>query len=133
MRDVVERRCKTAGIELSAAFSEDSLELFIGKSGGLLRQMLKILRGASKQAGLEGCGRVELDLAVAACDVERKEFEITMTAQRREELEFIAEHGEPRGGQVSHELLLWNYAVPYTNGELWFAPNPLIDLDRRRT
>ncbi|MCA9695880.1 MAG: hypothetical protein KC431_00025, partial [Myxococcales bacterium] len=65
MRDVVERRCKTAGIELSAAFSEDSLELFIGKSGGLLRQMLKILRGASKQAGLEGCGRVELDLAVA--------------------------------------------------------------------
>ena len=54
-----------------------------------------------------------------------------MTNTRRKELEFIAENGEPQGGQVSHELLLWNYAAPYANGELWFSPNPLINLDDR--
>lgn len=132
MRDVIVRRCRRADLELDAAFADESIELLITKSGGLVRQLLMLLRGATKQAGLDRRGRVELDGAREACNVLRKEFEITMTDTRRKELEFIAAHGEPQGGQVSHELLLWNYAVPYANGELWFSPNPLINLDKRR-
>jgi hypothetical protein len=129
VRDVVLRRARQADLDPDQAFSPEALELLISKSGGLLRQLLALLRHAIKQAGLEGRPRVEIDLATAACDVARKEFEITMTDERRRALEFIADHGEPEGG--AHELLLWNYAIPYANGELWFAPNPLINLAQR--
>lgn len=133
MRDVVARRCRHVGLEIDAVFSPESLELLITKSGGLLRQLIMLLRNAAREAGRERQVRVELDTATAVCDGLRKDFEITMTKARREELEYIAEHGEPRGGPISHDLLLWNYAFPYTNGEAWFAPNPLINLSHRRS
>jgi len=131
MRDVVARRCLHVGLELDAVFSPESLELLISKSGGLLRQLIMLLRNAAREAGRQRCARVELDTAAAVCDELRKDFEITMTRERREELEYIAEYGEPQGGPISSELLLWNYAFPYSNGRAWFAPNPLINLSRR--
>ena len=84
------------------------------------------MREAAKLAGMNELTVIDEPTARAACDEWRKEFEITMTGVRRDELEYIELHGEPKGGQVSHELLLWNYAIPYANGDMWFAPNPLI-------
>lgn len=131
-RGVIARRCEAARVALDAAFTGDALEFIITKSGGLNRQLLNLVREATKQAGMDERDVIDLDLARRACNEWGKEFEITMTGARREELEYIQQHGEPSGGAVSHELMLWNYAVPYANGELWFAPNPVIDLDRHR-
>lgn len=127
-RGIVSRRCESAGIELSSAFTTQALDLLIRKSGGLIRQLLQLVRESVKLAGMRDLEIVDEMTARSACDEWRKEFEITMTGVRREELEYIEAHGEPKGGQVSHELLLWNYAIPYANGEMWFAPNPLIEL-----
>lgn len=127
-RDIIARRCASAQLEIDEVFGVDALDLLITKSGGLTRQLLQLVREAAKAAGMDGLGRIELPTAERAADEWRKEFEITMTGMRREELEYIQAHGEPRGGQVSHELLLWNYAIPYANGDMWFAANPLIEL-----
>lgn len=131
MHEIVLRRCRKAGLELDTCFSPDSVELLISKSGGLVRQLIQLMRSAAREAARGQVSRVELDLANAVCDILRKDFEITMTQVRREELEYIAEHGEARGGEVSHQLLRWNYAFPYTNGHAWFAPNPIINVARR--
>jgi hypothetical protein len=133
MRDVAARRCSRVGLELDDVFSPDALELLILKSGGLLRQLIMLLRCAALEAGRKHRPRIELDTASTVCDELRKNFEITMTKARREELEYIAEFGEASGGQLSNELLLWNYAFPYSNGQAWFAPNPLINLSRRKS
>lgn len=131
-RGVIERRCESAGLDITSTFSPEALDLIITKSGGLTRQLLNLVREAAKLAGMGNHVSIDLDVAQSACDDWRKEFEITMTGIRRAELEYIEQHGEPQGGQVSHELLLWNYAIPYANGEMWFAPNPLIELERHR-
>jgi len=130
-REIVARRCASARIEVASAFSGEALDLLITKSGGLTRQLLQLVREAAKLAGMDGLATIDIRTAARAADEWRKEFEITMTGIRREELEYIEAHGEPRGGQVSHELLLWNYAIPYANGDMWFAPNPLIELHKQ--
>lgn len=127
-REIIARRCAAAKLELSGVLANEALDLLITKSGGLTRQLLQLLREAAKLAGMDGLTIIDLPTAARAADEWRKEFEITMTGIRREELEYIEAHGEPKGGQVSHELLLWNYAIPYANGDMWFAPNPLIEL-----
>src|SRR5690606_32738970 len=132
MRDVAHRRCAHVGLELDDVFSRDGLEMLISKSGGLLRQFIMLLRNAAREAGRQRQPRIELDTATLVCDELRKNFEITLTKERREELEYIAEYGEATGGSLSNELLLWNYAFPYSNGQAWFAPNPLINLSRRK-
>lgn len=129
-RGIVERRCAKAQVELEAVFAAEALELLITKSGGLTRQLLQLVRESIKIVVMGELARIDESSARAGCEEWRKEFEITMTGIRREELEYIEAHGEPKGGQVSHELLLWNYAIPYANGDMWFAPNPLIRLDR---
>lgn len=130
-REIIARRCASASVDITTAFSNEALDLLITKSGGLTRQLLQLVREAAKLAGMDGLTTVDLRIAARAAEEWRKEFEITMTGIRREELEYIEAHGEPRGGQVSHELLLWNYAIPYANGDMWFAPNPLIELHRQ--
>lgn len=127
-RGVIEHRCRKADVGIDDVFTTEAVGLLISKSGGLTRQLLQLVREAAKFAGMAECAVVDEELAQRACDELRKEFEITMTGTRREELEYVASHGEPRGGDVSNEMLLWNYAIPYANGEMWFAPNPLIDL-----
>ncbi len=112
MRDVAVRRCARVGLALDEVFSPDAIELLISKSGGLLRQFIMLLRNSALEAGRKGLPRIELDTATIVCNELRKNFEITMTRGRREELEYIAEYGEARGGQLSNELLLWNYAFP---------------------
>ncbi|PRP96551.1 hypothetical protein ENSA5_36270 [Enhygromyxa salina] len=129
-RGIIARRCGAAGVDISRAIAEDALELLVTKSGGLTRQLLQLVREAAKIAGMAEAPVVDETIARSACEEWRKEFEITMTGIRRKELEYIDANGEPQGGQVSHELLLWNYAIPYANGDMWFSPNPLIDLHR---
>jgi hypothetical protein len=130
-RSALRQRCEHEAIDFSA-FAVDGVELLIDKSGGVLRQLMHLAREACKIAGFAGAPQLESEHVQSACDQLRKEFEITMNGERREALEYITAHGEPRGDQVSHELLLWNYAFPYVNGEVWFEPNPLIELERRR-
>ena len=39
----------------------------------------------------------------------------------------MAEHGEPSGNDdVSTDLLLNNYVLPYQNGRIWFEPHPIL-------
>jgi hypothetical protein len=127
-RAIVALRCQSADLEVDETFTREALDHLITKSGGLTRQLLQLVREAAKFAGMDARGQIDLETAKRASDEWRKEFEITMTGIRRAELEYIEAHGEPQGGQVSHELLLWNYAIPYANGDLWFAANPLIEL-----
>lgn len=130
-RAALERRCQSEGVEFEA-FDSEGVELLISKSGGVLRQLMHLTREACKVAAFADAESLQLQHVQTACDQLRKEFEITMNGERREALEYVAAHGEPRGDQVSHELLLWNYAFPYVNGEVWFEPNPLIELERRQ-
>ncbi|PRQ08233.1 hypothetical protein [Enhygromyxa salina] len=129
-REIISRRCASAQLDVSTSFSVGALDLLITKSGGLTRQLLQLVREAAKLAGMDGLASIDTQTAERAADEWGKEFEITMTGIRRAELEYIEAHGEPKGGQVSHELLLWNYAIPYANGDMWFAPNPLIQLHK---
>lgn len=127
IREVVDRRCQAHGLRQSDVFDADALEELITRSGGLLRDAVHLVRRAILAASARGAERAERADVDAAVRELRAELESTLTTRRLDELRHVAGHGEPSGrDEVSTELALHNYVLPYSNGRIWFAPHPLL-------
>jgi hypothetical protein len=126
LREVVERRLAHVGLAPADVFADDSIDLLIDVSGGVLRNMIFIVRSAIGIAFRHRQPLLDRALAEEAVSDWRKEYEITMNTRRRHELEHVLAHGEPSGEDASLELLLGGYILPYANGKVWFEPHPVL-------
>ena len=126
LREVVEKRLALADLPLAEVFAGDSLDRLIASSGGVLRNLILVCRYAIEIAFRNRAPHVSAEVAEEAVNELRKEYEITMNGMRRDELIHILTHGEPSGRDVSLELLLGGYALPYSNGKVWFEPHPIL-------
>ncbi len=126
LRQVVEKRLALADLPANEVFAADSLERLIASSGGVLRNLILVCRYAIEIAFRARAPHVSPEVADEAVNELRKEYEITMNSLRRDELVHVLAHGEPSGRDVSLELLLGGYALPYSNGKVWFEPHPIL-------
>lgn len=127
LRQVVEKRLGLAGLALGDVFDEDGLSLLIETSGGLLRDLIHLVNRTVRLSFTGKAARASRALVLEAVSELRKEYEVTMNGRRREELAYVRTHGEPSGkSDVSSELLLGSYVLPYSNGRIWFEPHPIL-------
>jgi hypothetical protein len=126
LREVVEKRLALADLPLAEVFAGDSLDRLIASSGGVLRNLILVCRYAIEIAFRNRAPHVSAEVAEEAVNELRKEYEITMNGMRRDELVYVLTHGEPSGRDVALELLLGGYALPYSNGKIWFEPHPIL-------
>ncbi len=124
---IVERRVADLDLTLEAVFAEGVVDRLITRSGGVVRDLVLLVNRALRWAIFEGRGQVDDDAAEGAWVELRRELEITLNSARVEALRHIRTAGEPDGTDDSLDLLLQNYALPYSNGRAWFEPHPLLD------
>jgi hypothetical protein len=135
MREVVARRLQRYSLQLADVFEGEALEGLITASGGVLRDMVHLInrccRFAHEVAKSRPGARIDTTIADEAISELRKEFEVTLTTQRLEELRHVKKAGEPSGNnESSSDLLLNNYVLPYSNGKVWFEPHPILSGSR---
>jgi hypothetical protein len=132
LRDVVSRRLeRRASLSVDSVFEPDALEALISASGGLLRDLIHLVNRAVRNALAENRSIIQMGSANASIEEIRKEYEITLNTRRVTELLHVREHGEPSGSDdVSKDLLLWDYVLPYANGKVWFEPHPILSGSR---
>ena len=124
---MIAKRLALAGLDAATVFADDGVDLLIETCGGLLRDLIHLVNRTVRIAFASKAQQVTRAIAEDAVSELRKEYEITMNGRRREELAYVREHGEPSGkSDVSPELLLGGYILPYSNGRIWFEPHPIL-------
>ncbi|HLL55760.1 MAG TPA: hypothetical protein VK447_19520 [Myxococcaceae bacterium] len=131
MRQLVSRRLNRLSLQVSNVFEPDALEALVTRSGGVLRDLIQLVnrscRFAFEAARTQEEAKIDSRIAQEAIEELRKEFEVTLNTRRLDELKHVKEKGEPSGkDDVSADLLLNNYVLPYSNGKVWFEPHPIL-------
>jgi hypothetical protein len=128
MREVVSRRLRRENLTVEDVFAADSLELLVAACGGLLRDLIHLVQRAVRWCiRNKPIDRISEAAAHEAIVELRREYEITLNTRRVDELLHVARVGEPSGDKdVSSELLLTGYILPYANGRVWFEPHPIL-------
>jgi hypothetical protein len=128
LRQVVEKRLFREHVSIDDVFAPDSLDQLISTSGGLLRDLIHLVQRAVRWCVInKPVAQISKQAAEEAILELRREYEITLTTRRVNELIHVAKTGEPSGSsEVSSELLLTGYILPYSNGRVWFEPHPIL-------
>jgi hypothetical protein len=106
---------------------DDALKATIENSGGVVRELVRILRDACVKAVNRKRGRIALDLANESCAMLRNEFGRMLDKEHYEKLEQIKKTkiagSDPLTLQILHNLA----ALEYQNNERWCDIHPLVD------
>lgn len=126
-QQVISRRLAREQLTETDVFELSALEKIIEVSGGLLRDLVHLVNRAIRAALRTSSTIITSDIANTASTELRREYEVTLTTRRVEELIHVRQRGEPSGtSDVSADLLLSNYVLPYSNGRVWFEPHPIL-------
>lgn len=128
MQAVVERRLKAAGMDLEHVFAPEGLQLLIRMSGGLMRDMVSLVRQAAIKAGQTNQDRIDLQCAQDVVSKVRREWEAALYKEHYSSLERIERSGGlvEEGDPVGMELLRNRYVVSYENGGFWRDIHPIV-------
>ncbi len=126
LRQLVELRLDARGFGIADVFEDESLELLIDSSGGLVRDLVHLINRSIRSTLKRDAARIaEQDVRIARDEL-RKDMDVSLNTMLRDELSHVEQLGEPSGKPDAHRLLLWGYVLPYTNGRVWFEPHPLL-------
>jgi hypothetical protein len=126
MAEIIGRRLRKLGLQEQEVFGEGALAQLVDASGGLVRDLIHLVNRSVRLA-LRGADHIDRRVAAEAVMEYQREFAITLTTRMYDELRHVREHGEPSGrDDVSAELLLKGYVLPYSNGKPWFEPHPIL-------
>lgn len=127
LRDLVRRRLSRIKADEAQVFAGASLAHLLLASGGLLRDVVQLINRATLVALNRRAAIIDESIAAEAITEIRKEYEVGLNSKRVAELVHVREHGEPTGeGEVSLDMLLAGYVLPYSNGGVWFEPHPIL-------
>lgn len=127
LRDVVSRRLRRVDLTTDVVFAGDTLERLVTTSGGLLRDLIRLVQRAVRWSLHSDAKVIAAESLDAAIGEVRREYEITLNTRRVTELQHVRREGEPSGDDISADLLLRGYVLPYANGQVWFEPHPILD------
>jgi shikimate kinase len=144
LTEVIEKRLKKLGDAYKNLFQPDAQELLCQKSGGVLRDLVRLARTAGEVALQKKMNRVNLALAQEAIREERRGY--TIADYQFPELDTVHRTGQlttnsfdsPRHGRIviCDELLHYKLVLGYQDPEQgrWFDINPILsdDLERWR-
>ncbi len=129
LRAVIARRLEAAGLGTADVIEPDALELLVSSSGGVLRDLVRLVHQACRLAHRAEPRPERIDLAMA----EQAFREVAAGLQpfaanelRVEELRKTEETGRPSGTEESLRLLLRGAILVYKNGVPWFRVHPYL-------
>jgi hypothetical protein len=127
MHAVVHKRLRQPlGLEPEQAVAPDALDHLIEMSGGVMRDLIRLVREATVKAELAGQRRIDLEIAHQTVLSMRRDYQASLSTAYREELMGILETHKVTGKEKCDELLLGNYVLSYVNDGIWFDVHSVI-------
>ncbi len=105
---------------------EDALNLAIDKSGGMLSEFIRILRGSSVVAVKEGVNKITKANVNEIVSRLRDSFDRILTKEHLDKLVEVHDFKEAKDGRIVQELFHSLSIFEYVNERRWCDVNPLI-------
>ncbi len=123
MRQVVYRRLEAEQLEPEAIIAPDVLNLLIKGSGGVMRDLIRLIQSAALRAELAGKDSIEEPEAKRVLNELRRQLMAQLTPDYHEVLNRVRDTHQRAGGDEGEkcDLMLRNDIVlGYINDDIWF-------------
>jgi hypothetical protein len=121
MRQVVTTRLRALGVEPGDVIAPEALDRLIEMSGGVMRELIGLVRDASLQVRLAGQDRIDEAIAAQAIYRLRRQYAAGLS-----ELKRVHETGRRTDTEICDKLLQNLYILGYANDRLWYAVHPNV-------
>ena len=127
MRAVVHRRLRQPlGLDPEQVIAPQALDHLIEMSGGVMRDLVRLVREATVKAELAGRRQIDMEIANQTVLSMRRDYKASLNVVYRQELAQVLETHEVTGSEKCDELLLGNYVLSYVNDGIWFDVHSVI-------
>jgi len=126
MRSVVRRRLEGLGLDPEDVISREALDLLIAMSGGVMRDLILLMREASVNAKRGGKPSIQLEEARKAVYFRRRQFAMGLRKPEYDELENFLNTGRPTEAEVFDRLVGNLYILIYLDEEPWYDIHPNV-------
>lgn len=126
MRQMGHRRPASLGLEPEEVITRSALDLLIQKSGGLMRDLIRLVQDSAVKAEVAGQERIDKPIAEEAVADLRRLYTAQLNPRYRQELEQVQRLHEPAGTPECNELLYGNFVLSYVNHDVWFDVHAIL-------
>ena len=126
LRKVVSKRIKAMDQTLDGVFEPEALNLLIFKSGGVMRDFIRLVQDAISNAKLLALDKVNAISAQNAIDERVVQLSLRLSQTMIEELREVRKNKRPSGSEESRTLLHGLFIVAYRNRKTWFDAHPIL-------
>ena len=126
MRQVVYKRLRALELVPGDVIWEGALNNLITKSGGVMRELISLMRDACVKARLMGRAMIDEEIAEKAIYSSRRKYAAGLSEPYFEELKKVLELGMPTGSEICDKLLQNLYVLGYANYDLWYDVHPNV-------
>jgi hypothetical protein len=127
MRAVVHKRLRQPlALEPEQVIAPQALDHLIEMSGGVMRDLIRLVRDATVKAELAGQRQIDLEIARQTVFKARRDYQASLNVVYRRELAEVLKTHQVTGSEKCDELLLGNYVLGYVNDGIWFDVHSVI-------
>ena len=127
MRAVLHKRLRNPlGLDPHQVIAPEALDHLIEMSGGVMRDLIRLMRQATVKAELAGHRRIDLEDAQQTVFSMRRDYRASLNVVYRRELRKVLETHDVSGSEECDELLMGNYILSYVNYDVWFDVHSVI-------
>ncbi len=130
MQAIVSSRLASAGrdhgYDYTDAISPKALESLVLASGGLVRDLIRLMRDACVQAELDGSRRIEPETAQNVVAALRREYEAQLTPRYRDVLAEVRKTQQRVEGPECDLMLAGNFVLSYSNKDIWYDVHSIL-------
>ncbi|MFQ5857198.1 MAG: hypothetical protein ACE5LU_16435 [Anaerolineae bacterium] len=126
MRQVVHRRLRWLALEPNQVITPQALDLLIGSSGGVMRDLVRLVQDAAGKAEVAGKGHIDESIAAKAVSTLRRQFEAQLDPRYRRVLEEVRRTHQRTEHKECDELLQGNFVLSYVDGDVWFDVHSIL-------
>jgi hypothetical protein len=120
MDEVVRRRLKTCGHLAETIMPTHVLRTLIAASGGVMRDLIRLVQNAALKADLAGRDQIDdVDAREAAAEL-RRQLDAQLTPKYREVLRKVNETHQRTDDEECDTLLRSDIVLSYVNKDVWF-------------
>jgi len=126
MREVVQRRLHSLGLTPERVIAPEALDDLIRGSGGVMRDLIRLVQDAALNAESEGKDRIDRAASGRALADLRMLYEAQLTPPYRSVLERVRDTNQRTEDRECDELLQGNFVLSYLNDDVWFDVHSIL-------
>jgi len=126
MREIVNKRLGALGLMPDKVIETTALDRLIHASGGVVRDLIRLIRDVASDAEIAGASSITKKLAEKAVARLRRQYEAQLLPKDREILVKVHQTHQRTDDEICDLLLQGNFVLSYVNDEVWFDTHSLL-------